>query len=160
MAPRKTSAKKSAPAPAVTASPRKTRSATAGKRVVPPPIAAAKKPPTKRPKIATKEKVNEKPTAEKGPSLADSFPKSVIIEACKQCNQFKMRANMVKEGLENVVAGVAVTINPDKPRRGCFEIRDGSGGIFISLLDMKRPFTPMRKLDMEKVIKDIILKIN
>ncbi|KAJ6827269.1 selenoprotein H-like [Iris pallida] len=150
MAPRKKSA--NPPAPAVNTSPRKTRSTAAGKRVVPPPAA---KPPKKK----------ARPAKEKGdgkePSLADSSSvKSVVIEACKQCNSFKTRANMVKEGLESAVAGIAVTINPDKPRRGCFEIRDGSGEVFISLLDMKRPFKPMKDLDMDKVIEDIVQKIN
>ncbi|KAJ6816247.1 selenoprotein H-like [Iris pallida] len=157
MAPSKKSAKPPASAPAVTASPRKTRSSTAGKRVVPPPAKtlAAKKPPSKKARL-TKEMGSGKES-----SLADSSSaKSVVIEACKQCNSFKTRANMVKEGLESAVAGIAVTINPDKPRRGCFEIRDGSGEVFISLLDMKRPYKPMKDLDMDKVIEDIIKKIN
>ncbi|KAH1046004.1 hypothetical protein J1N35_036788 [Gossypium stocksii] len=37
-----------------------------------------------------------------------------------------------------------------EPRRGCFEIREEGGETFISLLDMKRPFKPMKELDMEK----------
>ncbi|KAH1072190.1 hypothetical protein J1N35_024518 [Gossypium stocksii] len=37
-----------------------------------------------------------------------------------------------------------------EPRRGCFEIREEGGKTFISLLDMKRPFKPMKEHDMEK----------
>ncbi|RVW52306.1 hypothetical protein CK203_003725 [Vitis vinifera] len=72
-----------------------------------------------------------------------------------------------------------------QPRRGCFEIREEGGEKYISLLkflanhvikalffllvasylhvfnlqDMKRPFAPMKALDMDKVISDIIDKI-
>ncbi|KAF7817192.1 fasciclin-like arabinogalactan protein 3 [Senna tora] len=77
----------------------------------------------------------------------------------KQCASFKTRANHVKEGLEKSVAGITVILNPEKPRKGCFEIREEGGEKFISLLDMKRPFTSMKKLDMEKVTSDIIDKI-
>lgn len=86
--------------------------------------------------------------------------KRVIVEACTQCRQFKIRAQKVKEDLESSVPGVSVIINPQKPRRGCLEIREEGGEVFISLLNMPRPFTPMRKLDMDEVIKDIAKKIS
>jgi hypothetical protein len=65
----------------------------------------------------------------------------------------------VKEALEGAVPGVTVSLNPEKPRRGCFEIREEGGQTFISLLEMKRPFAPMKALDMEEVIEDIIKKV-
>ncbi|PQM38362.1 sodium/potassium/calcium exchanger 1 [Prunus yedoensis var. nudiflora] len=77
----------------------------------------------------------------------------------KQCNSFKTRANQVKGGLEIGVPGITVLINPDKPRRGCFEIREEGGETFISLLGLKRPFKPMKDLNMEEVIGNIIEKI-
>ncbi|XP_066357306.1 uncharacterized protein [Miscanthus floridulus] len=86
--------------------------------------------------------------------------KRVIVEACTQCRQFKIRAQKVKEDLESSVPGVSVIINPQKPRRGCLEIREEGGEVFISLLNMPRPFAPMKKLDMDKVIKDIAKKIS
>ncbi|OWM87981.1 hypothetical protein CDL15_Pgr000398 [Punica granatum] len=86
--------------------------------------------------------------------------RTVVIEHCKQCNSFKTRALQVKIGLENGVSAITVLVNPDKPRRGCFEIREEGGDKFISLLGMKRPFTPMKKLDMEEVISEIIGKLN
>ncbi|CAH8328353.1 unnamed protein product [Eruca vesicaria subsp. sativa] len=89
----------------------------------------------------------------------DSTKVKIVIEHCKQCNAFKTRAIQVKEGLEGAVPGVTVTLNPEKPRRGCFEIRKEGGETFISLLEMKRPFAPMKALDMEEVIEDIIKKI-
>ncbi|KAG2291895.1 hypothetical protein Bca52824_038564 [Brassica carinata] len=68
----------------------------------------------------------------------------------KQCNAFKTRAIQVKEGLEGAVPGVTVALNPEKgysftPRRGCFEIREEGGETFISLLEMKRPFTTRKQ---------------
>ncbi|CAL0333033.1 unnamed protein product [Lupinus luteus] len=86
---------------------------------------------------------------------------TIIIEHCKQCQSFKTRANQVKEGLEKSGSGVTVILNPKNPRRGCFEIREEEEGgkKFISLLNMKRPFTPMKNLDMEKVISDIVDEI-
>uniref|UniRef100_A0A0E0HBG5 Uncharacterized protein n=1 Tax=Oryza nivara TaxID=4536 RepID=A0A0E0HBG5_ORYNI len=69
--------------------------------------------------------------------------------------QFKIRAVKVKEDLESFVPGVSVVINPEKPRRGCLEIREEGGEVFISLLNMPRPFTAMKKLDMDEVIKEI-----
>nr|XP_016482213.1 PREDICTED: selenoprotein H-like [Nicotiana tabacum] len=94
-------------------------------------------------------------------AAVDSGSKCVVIEHCTQCNQFKIRAVKVKEGLENGVPGLEVRVNPEKPRRGCFEIREvgENGEKFVSLLDMKRPFGPMKALDMDKVISDIIEKI-
>ncbi|XP_059460775.1 uncharacterized protein LOC132189938 [Corylus avellana] len=87
---------------------------------------------------------------------SDTTAKTIVIEHCKQCNSFKTRAIQVKEGLEKSVAGITVLVNPEKPRRGCFEIREDGGEKFISLVDMKRPFAPMKALDMEKVIYDIV----
>ncbi|XP_021276772.1 selenoprotein H [Herrania umbratica] len=89
-----------------------------------------------------------------------SHNKTVVVEHCKQCNSFKTRAVQVKDGLEKGVPGIKVLLNPEKPRRGCFEIREEGGKKFISLLDMKRPFKRMKDLDMEKVISDIVDKIN
>ncbi|KAB5513637.1 hypothetical protein DKX38_027543 [Salix brachista] len=45
------------------------------------------------------------------------------------------------------------------PRRGCFEIREEGGETFISLQSMKRPFPPLKALDMDKVISDIIDRV-
>lgn len=90
--------------------------------------------------------------------------KTIIIEYCKQCQQFKIRAMKVKSGLEKALTdgdGVNVILNPEKPRRGCFEIREEgeNGEKFISLLNMVRPFTAMKALDMDQVVADIIEKI-
>ncbi|CAH9086348.1 unnamed protein product [Cuscuta europaea] len=91
--------------------------------------------------------------------VSDVASKAIIIEHCKQCNSFKTRALRVKEGLEKAIPGVKVVVNPEKPRRGCFEVREENGEKFISLLGLKRPFQPMKNLDMDEVISGIIEKI-
>ncbi|KAE8656658.1 hypothetical protein F3Y22_tig00116997pilonHSYRG00121 [Hibiscus syriacus] len=112
-------------------------------------------------KESVEDAANTAKASPEGLTSADggSSNKTVVIEHCKQCNSFKTRAFQVKDGLEKGVPGVKVSLNPEKPRRGCFEIREERGETFISLLDMKRPFKPMKDLDMEKVILDIVEKI-
>ncbi|KAJ4958083.1 hypothetical protein NE237_025194 [Protea cynaroides] len=124
--------------------------------------------PKKREKKSNKEPVKQKEEETedtKGSKIADApeeklvISKTIIIEHCKQCQSFKKRAELVKDGLEKVVPGIIVKVNPEKPRRGCFEIREEGGEKFVSLLDMPRPFGKMKALDMDKVISDIIVKI-
>ncbi|KAM1776894.1 hypothetical protein ACFX11_043629 [Malus domestica] len=89
----------------------------------------------------------------------ESDKRTIVIEHCKQCKSFKVRADQVKNGLEKGVPGIKVLLNPDKPRKGCLEIREEGGETFLSLLDMKRPFSKMKALNMEEVINDIVEKI-
>ena len=50
----------------------------------------------------------------------------------------------------------SVTINPEKPRKGCFEVRV-NGDAVLSLMDMPRPFTKLKALDFDgQVSKDIM----
>ncbi|KAK4749091.1 hypothetical protein SAY87_026540 [Trapa incisa] len=109
---------------------------------------------------ATKSEGQEVKEAQPLPSKVKGKERTVVIEHCKQCNSFKTRALQVKNGLESGVSGIIVLVNPDKPRRGCFEVREEGGEKFVSLLGMKRPFTPMKALDMEKVVLQIIEKLN
>ncbi|CAM8955512.1 unnamed protein product [Rhodiola kirilowii] len=109
-------------------------------------------------KVAKKAKGAEKEELEREDGDGKGM-KTIVIEHCKQCNAFKTRAFQVKEGLESAIDGIQVLVNPEKPRRGCFEIREKDGETFISLLDMKRPFPPLKALNMEKVISDIIEKV-
>ncbi|CAH8354790.1 unnamed protein product [Eruca vesicaria subsp. sativa] len=88
-----------------------------------------------------------------------SEQKTIVIEHCKQHKSFKERATEVKEGLEIAIPGIIVNVNPDKPRRGCFEIREEGGETFVSLLEMKKPFKEMTELDMEEVVADILKRI-
>ncbi|RCV18616.1 hypothetical protein SETIT_3G315800v2 [Setaria italica] len=111
-------------------------------------------------KRGKKEAEEAAPAAEENGGDAAAEGKRIVVEACTQCRHFKIRAQKVKEDLESSVPGVSVTINPQKPRRGCLEIREEGGEVFLSLLNMPRPFTPMKKLDMDEVIKDIAKKIS
>jgi len=51
--------------------------------------------------------------------------------------------------------GISVSINPEKPRKGCFEIRVKDQKV-ISLLDMPRPFTKLKALDMEDTAAKVL----
>ncbi|PRQ28081.1 hypothetical protein RchiOBHm_Chr6g0312181 [Rosa chinensis] len=139
---------------------RQTRSSTQGghgKSVKPVPrklaVAARKK--SKKKEEAESEQ-GEVAKSEEGDEEVNM--KTIVIERCTQCNSFKTRADQVRASLEGL-PGIRVTINPVKPRRGCFEIREEGGETFISLLDMKRPFKPMKDLNMQEVIDNIIQKI-
>lgn len=85
--------------------------------------------------------------------------REIVVEHCKQCQCFKVRASKVEKELKAAINDVEVKINPDKPRRGCFEIRDGEGNIFLSLQDMPRPFTKLKQWDLDGTISEIIEKI-
>eukprot|EP00249_Psilotum_nudum_P007603 c20692_g1_i1 orf=224-829(+) len=85
--------------------------------------------------------------------------KSIIIEASKECQCFKQRAVKVEEGLKKFVPGIEVQINPEKPRRGCFEIRDGEGTILLSLQNLPRPFKKLKELDLDQTVVEISDKL-
>ncbi|XP_043719007.1 selenoprotein H [Telopea speciosissima] len=149
--------------PAAPENRRLTRSSAKASTIVVEASVPAKKP-KKRGKKVKKESVkdteeNQDSDVSDAPLGQISGSKTIIIEHCKQCQSFKKRAELVKDGLEKGVPGIIVMVNPEKPRKGCFEIREEDGEKFVSLLDMKRPFKNMKDLDMEKVISDIILKI-
>ncbi|KAJ1420136.1 hypothetical protein SESBI_14576 [Sesbania bispinosa] len=85
---------------------------------------------------------------------------TIIIEHCTQSELFATRAAEAKEGLENSIPGITITVNPKKPRKGCFEIRKKGGEKYISLEKMKHPFQAMMDLEMDKLISEITDKIN
>ena len=63
---------------------------------------------------------------------------------------------MKLEGFINAADGaIVVTINPEKPRKGCFEVRVGDKAV-VSLLDLPRPFLKLKALGMEDVAKAVI----
>lgn len=136
---------------------RVTRSSTRLTNAAVAPPAADPKPPKKKAKTTDEEVKTQSPPS---PAAAEAAAaKTIVIEHCKQCNSFKTRAFQVRDGLQKSVAGVKVVVNPEKPRRGCFEIREEGGEVFVSLVGMKRPFPPLKKLDMEELISQIVEKI-
>ncbi|XP_021729294.1 uncharacterized protein LOC110696308 [Chenopodium quinoa] len=115
-------------------------------------------------KDETEDTEEEEPVVDDGDAGASgsgSAATTIVIEHCKQCGSFKTRAKEAQTGLNEGLPGTRIVVNPKKPRKGCFEIRaEGEKEqTFVSLLDMKRPFQPMKDLDMQEVIADIIEKI-
>lgn len=90
------------------------------------------------------------------PNSPSLLNRTIIIEACTQCKSFKERAEKVKKGLESAVPGITVKINPQKPRRGYFEISEERTEVILSLPDMKRPFELMKKLNMDELVGDLV----
>ncbi|KAK9097876.1 hypothetical protein Syun_024921 [Stephania yunnanensis] len=76
-----------------------------------------------------------------------------------ECNSFKTRATQVKAGLEAGFSGIEVVLNPEKPRLGCFEIREDGGDAFFTLLDMKRPFKDLKAVNIDELVSDILKKL-
>ncbi|KAG4931164.1 hypothetical protein AAZX31_17G189800 [Glycine max] len=167
-------AKRKAEGAAAAAAPmRVTRAAAARAAEVAPPASEEKRK-AKKAKVASKqqkkkekesetvvESENKVEEGDASENVLDASNKTIVVEHCKQCNSFKTRANQVKKGLEKADIGITVILNPEKPRKGCFEIRqEGSGKKFITLLDMKRPFKRMKDLDMDNVVSDIIDEIS
>ena len=52
-------------------------------------------------------------------------------------------------------AAIVAIINPEKPRKGCFEVRVGDKAV-VSLLDLPRPFLKLKALEMEDVAELVI----
>ncbi|XP_021912667.1 selenoprotein H-like [Carica papaya] len=160
MAPRKRKADEDKMEPEAAASVRVTRSMAKAKGAPSKSTASTRelpKPRSKKAKAVENAKDTGESAKEVGPDRSKN--KTIVVEHCTQCRSFKTRALDVKGGLEKGVPEINVILNPEKPRRGCFEIREEGGKTFISLLNMKRPFEPMKKLDMEKVVSDIIKEI-
>ncbi|KAI5079443.1 hypothetical protein GOP47_0004922 [Adiantum capillus-veneris] len=109
-------------------------------------------------KDASEDEEAEEGVEEEVPADAMS-QKVVIIEASKECNCFKTRAAKVHAGLTKAIPGIEVQINPDKPRKGCFEVRGKDGKIYMSLLGLPRPFTKLKNVDMDKAVEEIVAKV-
>ncbi|TXG62349.1 hypothetical protein EZV62_013712 [Acer yangbiense] len=114
---------------------------------------------------ATKKKAKKeedvKPVVETGDDDLEKTEEVSELEKAdgsdKQCNSFKTKANLVKDELEKALPDVIVLLNPEKPRRGCFEVREEDGETtYISLLNLKRPFKTMKDIDIEELVSNIV----
>jgi len=85
-----------------------------------------------------------------------SNSQAVIIEACKQWGAFKTRAAKLQKQIKEAKPSYEVLINPEKPRRGYFEVRLGDGTVVLSLPAMKRPFPALKALVIEDVCADVL----
>ncbi|KAG2425656.1 hypothetical protein HXX76_013500 [Chlamydomonas incerta] len=66
------------------------------------------------------------------------------------------RATKLEKLIKEGAPGTSVSVNPDKPRKGCFEVRGPGGKTFVSLLDMPRPFTKLKALDVEALAEEVV----
>ena len=112
-------------------------------------MVAKKKTAAKKTKALTKTQKKEKPDKASGRSR----DAKVTIEACKSWNAFKTRAAKIEKACSE--AGIKVSINAEKPRKGSFVISH-EGKVLLELLDMPRPFTKLKALDMDDVIADVL----
>lgn len=77
----------------------------------------------------------------------------VKILHCKSWNVFKKSANIISSALKN--ENYSCDINLEKPLRGSFQIFINDK-IFFELLDLKRPFKPLRELDLDDLSNKIL----
>ncbi|MCO5554414.1 hypothetical protein L7F22_007944 [Adiantum nelumboides] len=120
--------------------------------------AAAKKSLNDDAKGADEDEEAEEGVEEEAPADSES-QKVVIIEASKECNCFKTSAAKVQAGLTKAIPGIEVLVNPEKPRKGCFEVRSKGGDTYLSLLGLARPFTKLKNLDMDNAVEEIVAKV-
>lgn len=92
---------------------------------------------------------DEKPAAKKD---TEKTSKIVTIEACKQWGAFKTRAAKIQKAVGDKAV---VEINKEKPGRGNFVVKV-DGKTIVELLAMKRPFPPLKKLDMDEICGKVI----
>ncbi len=65
---------------------------------------------------------------------------------------FKTRALKIKNALEDA----NVVVNEEKPRKGSFVITiEGESTPIIELLNLTRPFTKLKELDIDEIIRTI-----
>lgn len=96
---------------------------------------------------------SSKSVAKKAASPTKAAPPSksaasgvITIEHCKSWGAFKTRAAAIEKAVK--AAGLKIQINPEKPRKGAFVVTSPSGKVLLELLDMPRPFTKLKALDM------------
>jgi len=140
---------------------RVTRSST--RKAASPPAKKAEeaKPPKKAAKKLTKPKAAAAATAKEDVKVevepSTSGKKVVTIEACKQWGAFKSRAAKIQKA---VGKKATVEINKEKPGRGNFVVRvSGVEEPIVELLSLKRPFPPLKALDMEEISNKVISAI-
>ncbi|KAJ1445702.1 hypothetical protein M885DRAFT_578772 [Pelagophyceae sp. CCMP2097] len=80
--------------------------------------------------------------------------KAAIVEV-----EAEAEADESEGGLPALVAALkgkaTVSVNADKPRKGAFVVSVGEAKI-VDLVDMKRPFTALKALDMDQVAADTL----
>lgn len=89
-----------------------------------------------------------------GSSSSNDKTGIVTIEHCKSWGAFRTRAAKIQAG---VGKAAKVVVNEDKPRKGAFVVTvSGVKEPIVELLDLKRPFGPLKALDMEEVVQNVL----
>lgn len=137
---------------------RVTRSSARNKKPADEEAAASK--PTKKatPKKKATQAKAPKPTkkAKKEETVASNEEGKTIVtvEACKQWGAFKTRANKIAKAVGDKAV---VQINKEKPGKGNFVVRvSGVKDPIVELLGMKRPFPPLKALDMDDICAKVL----
>lgn len=87
-------------------------------------------------------------------AVGSSSSKIVTIEHCKSWGAFKTRAAKIQAG---VGKAAKVVVNEEKPRKGAFVVTvSGVKDPIVELLDLKRPFAPLKALDMDEVVQNVL----
>lgn len=72
---------------------------------------------------------------------------------------FKTKASKIEKALKDKFPDIDFR-KLDKPRKGSFVIKvSGSEAPIVNLLDMPRPFTKLRELDLDATVQTILEKI-
>ena len=130
------------------------------------PAAAPAKPRAAKPagaKRAPKVKAPAPPAAAAAPAPAPApagGASAVHITSSKACQAFATRAAGLAAAIAAARPGTAVTIDAQaplgrKPDRGSFAVRVGASTV-VECLNMPRPFSAMKALDMDDVAKRTI----
>ena len=67
----------------------------------------------------------------------------------------RTRASKIETLVKAALPSTTVSINPEKPRKGCFEVT-ANGKTIVSLTDMPRPFAKLKALDIEALAKEVV----
>ncbi|KAK9837337.1 hypothetical protein WJX81_007378 [Elliptochloris bilobata] len=79
-----------------------------------------------------------------------------LVDCCHLLCQARLKTlRPVRGGIAGANPDLVVSVNPVKPRKGCFEVRDASGKMYVSLLDLPRPFTKLKALDLDELAATI-----
>ncbi|CAM6033486.1 unnamed protein product [Sphagnum compactum] len=118
--------------------------------------------------ISTEDEEEDKENGEVPPATVDEADsgnhtkaaqiKSVTIEHCKSDALFKKSAQKLEEALKAAGVNLEVITNPEKPRKGSFEVQDDKGNKYVSLQNLSKPYTKLKSVDLEAVAAAIASK--
>lgn len=129
----------------------KSRTATRTKKVTKAEKTKAK---AVKPEANSKKAASADDAKEESNVTVASASKIVTIEHCKSWGAFKTRAAKIQVG---VGKAAKVVVNEEKPRKGAFVVTvSGVKDPIVELLDLKRPFAPLKALDMDEVVKNVL----